>query len=159
MDELAKHVQKNFGAVMLNGSDQLMQLMRSELKKLEGYLKEEIEAYKASYQPKVYVRTGNWENSIRLNEPYIEGNTIVAKIDFDEDLANHPSVIGSDQPDGFVPWLLETGWDINDKVQPRRPMFTDHPGTHYIKKAVDRFNAENRFWLKVNVYYNGVKYV
>jgi hypothetical protein len=125
---------------------------------LQKYMIEELDAYYQSYSPTVYQRTGNTVNSIRVGKPNkISINEWSLEITFDESLANHPSVFG--QEDGYTPWLLEVGWNIEDKVQPSRPMFTKHAGTHYITKAVNRFNENNPYGLKVTVEHNGERYI
>jgi hypothetical protein len=129
-------------------------------KELRKLMIEELNAYYLSYEPTVYKRTGNTVDSIVVGSPKkININEWSLEITFDESKAFHRSYIGDDQPDGYTPWLLEVGWNIEDKVQPSRPMFTKHPGTHYITKAVNRFNANNKHGLIVIVEHNGERYI
>jgi hypothetical protein len=133
-------------------------------KELERLMIEELNIYFNVVYPessvKVYQRTGNTIKSIQVGKPKkININEWMLEITFDEALANHKSYISADQPDGYTPWLLEVGWNIEDKVQPSRPMFTKHPGTHYITKAVNRFNANNKHGLIVTVEHNGERYI
>jgi len=137
----------------------MAEIIKSEMKRLEEYMKEELQAYFDSYEPTVYKRTGDTMRSITLNEPYVDGDKISAEITFDESLANHPSVMSGDQPMGYTPWLLESGWSITSRIQPRIAMFTDHAGTQYVSKAVERFNATSKYGIKVSVYHNGERYI
>jgi hypothetical protein len=149
---------KNSGII---NSNQVLQIVKDELKILEQFIKEEIQNYKESYRPNQYIRTGNWENSIYIEEPVLIGNKIIGKIKFN-DLAYHKSYIGENQPDGFVPWLMEVGWNIESKVQPRRPRFTDYEGSNYISKAIKKFNNRpnvKKYKIRVNVHYNDSAYI
>ncbi len=137
---------------------EMVKMLKSELKRLEQYIKEELQKYFDSYEPTVYVRTGDTMRSITLSEPYLDGDSLCAEITFDEGLANHPSVMGRNQPDGYTPHLLQEGWSISASVQPRVAYFTDHPGSNYLLNAIARFNADNKYGLKVTAYYNGEPY-
>jgi hypothetical protein len=137
---------------------QIKQVLSDAGRELEHLMIEELNNYFDSYEPKVYKRTGNTIASIRVGEPRkISINQWSLDITFDESLANHPSVFGQEQ--GYTPWLLEVGWNIENKVVYSRPMFTKHPGTHYIQKAVERFNANNPHGLFVTVEHNGERYI
>ena len=165
---IAQYVSANSGK-MISSQPEMTKILKSELQRLEEYIKEELQVYFDSYTPTVYKRTGDTERSITLNDPYVEGKDLCADITFDDDLANHPSVMSTEtkeQPDGYTPWLLEVGWDISDRVQPRRYMFTHHPGTKgaggnngYITAAVKRFNRDNKYGIKVSVYRGDEQYL
>lgn len=139
---------------------EIVKILKQEAERLEQYIKEEINNYYNSYEPKEYERTYNWLKSLRIDEPKPNSDgTVSMEIYFDQDLAYHPSVMGKDQPMGYVPWLLEVGWSIEEKVGFSRPMFTSHPGSRYIAKAVQRFNENNPHGLKVMVFHGDERYL
>ena len=156
--ELEKWIKSSTGQNSVLNADQIREVLTDAGNELESLLKEELNAYFSSYEPKVYQRTGNTLSSIRVGEPRkISINEWSLEITFDENLANHPSVFGQEQ--GYTPWLLEVGWNIEKKVGYSKPMFTKHPGTHYIQKAVERFNSNNPHGLFVTVEHNGQRYI
>jgi len=142
----------------------MLQVIKQELIALKKLIEIEIKEYKAGYPPERYVRTGAWEDSIYIEDPKYEGNKIVGGIRFHNELALHPSVMSKRQPDGYVPWLMEVGWSISRRVQPRRDKFTDFkPGTQYLTKAVEKFNKRpsvKQYGIKVTIpnYWRGGTY-
>jgi hypothetical protein len=166
LKDLEKWIQTNHGQNhVLGGSygvneSNIVSILTEAGQELEKLMIAELDSYFDSYSPTVYSRTGNTVKSIKVGKPRkVSVNEWSLAITFDEGLANHRSYIGADQPDGYVPWLLEVGWNIEDKVQPSRPMFTNHHGTHYITNAVEKFNASNTHGLKVTVEHNGQRYI
>jgi hypothetical protein len=124
--------------------------------KLEEYLKEGLENYFTSYTPTSgYVRTGNTIGSIHVGEPQkLNINQWQLSITFDESLGNHPSLFGGES--GFTPWLLNSGWQWKNQPEPPKEHFSRFVGTNFITEAVNKFNAENVYGLKVEVLHNGV---
>ncbi|MCM3394846.1 hypothetical protein M3651_20910 [Cytobacillus oceanisediminis] len=137
----------------------IKRILSSAARQLEKYMKNELDKYFNSYTPQEYRRTGKTVESIKVGEPRKHSiNEWAIEIYFDEELVNHDSVMG-DQPKGYTPWLLEVGWDIRDKVDFDAPMFTHHPGTEFVKKAVRKFNATNPHRLKISVSHSGERYI
>lgn len=158
ISELQNWINSPHGQTSVLNETEIRQVLSDAGRELEKLMIEELDNYFASYEPKVYQRTGNTVASIRVGEPkMITINQWSLGITFDERLANHPSVFGQEQ--GYTPWLLEVGWNIENKVKYSRPMFTNHPGTHYITKAVERFNTNNPHGLIVVVEHNGERYI
>jgi hypothetical protein len=158
--DLEKYINSQRGQQSTLDEKHIRKTLTEAGQELERLMVAELNAYYQSYNPTVYERTGATVKSIMVGKPKkISINEWSLDITFDEGLANHRSYIGSDQPDGYTPWLLEVGWNIEDKVQPSRPMFTNHPGTHYITKAVNKFNANNKHGLIVAVEHNGERYI
>lgn len=156
--DLENYVNSQQGQNAFLDEKQIRKVLNDAGRTLEKYLKEELQKYFNSYDPVEYVRTGDTLKSIKVGQPKkISINEWSLEITFDDGLANHPSVFG--QEDGYTPWLLEVGWDISGKVGYSRPMFTEHKGTQYIKKAVNRFNKSNPHGLKVTVERNGERYI
>lgn len=160
INDFKKWVDSKQGQQSLLNTDNVKQVLMKEARRLEKYLKEELQSYYSSYSPTVYQRTGNTVDSLRVTPPRRLNNSEWSiGIEFDPSLANHYSYIGEDQPDGYTPWLLEVGWDIRDKIGYDAPMFTHHKGTKYITKAVERFNKDNPYGLKISVTMNGKDYI
>ncbi|MEH7347215.1 hypothetical protein V7122_25645 [Bacillus sp. JJ1532] len=158
--EIEKWIATNHGQEAVMNEAKIRKILKDAGKQLEGYLKSELEAYFTSYTPVQYERSGNTVKSIRVDEPKkISINEWSLEIYFDDKLANHDSVMGSDQPKGYTPWLLEVGWDVRDKVNYKAEMFTHHKGTQFVSKAINRFNANNPYGLMVSVTRNGEKYI
>jgi len=134
--------------------------MTKALEKLVRYLKDELK--KAfSWTPEEYERTGNMQNSIYISKyPKIVNNVITGEISFLENLAWHKSRMGEGQPKGYIPFLINVGWDISSSTGHHRMNFDIHPGYHYIEKAVGRFNKENGTnGIQAHVYMGGAKYI
>ena len=146
----------NNGRVKMNQI--IAQLLREEVRRLEAYIKENINDYLNSYQPDVYDRTGNLLRSIRVGNPKATPDGVIVEIYFDRMLALHPSVMGPNQPPGYVPWLIEVGWDIRDKVPFDRYNFTHFEGIHYVLNAIKRFEATNKYGIKVAAYIGNLQY-
>jgi hypothetical protein len=160
IEEQLKNIAKQMGNVKISNGFDVSKFLKQEGERLKKYIEEEIAIYKTSYTPKIYIRTGNWENSMELGNPYQDGNNMIIEIRFNPVLANHPSVIHpeDESQQGYVPWLMEVGWHWHKphKVIPR---FTDFEGTQYIKKAVERYNANNPYGFKIKVYHDNKQYI
>lgn len=150
LKDLEKFVSSGAGLETVMSEQALKSALRKEARRLEGYLKDELQKYFNSYSPKVYERTGDTVRSIYVTEPTRVGLGLWSiEIKFDESLGNHPSVMG--QEDGFTPRLLEVGWNIESKVGFSAPMFTRHPGTKFITKSVARYNKSNPYGFKIEI--------
>lgn len=153
------------GVIFLISENELKMWLLSNfneaLRTLKSYIEHELRtAMEFTWTPTVYTRTGATAHSVYISQsPKFVNGEIVGEIGFLDYLANHGSRMGKGQPDGYTPLLLEVGWSINQGVQPRRAFFTDHPGYHYIQKAVERFNREyTDFQVSVYIKDNGNEY-
>lgn len=160
LNELKKLIKSEYGqkAILTNTANesQIKLILKQAGNRLEALMKEELQAYFDSYEPVEYLRTGYTMESFRVSEPIKTAfNSYQLKIYFNEGLANHPSYISDNQPDGYTPWLLNVGWKTKMDDIWNIDRFTRFSGTNYITKAVERFNKENILGLKVHVYYNG----
>ena len=153
-----KYTNGNGSAKLANGMS-VIQMVGQELLKLERYIKDNINEYLNSYSPEQYQRTGAWLDSIYVTKATMASGLVTASIKFDDIQAYHPSVIGENQEFGYVPMLMETGWDISDKIGRDTPMFAVHKGTHYIRDAVNKFNSKNKYGIKVSVYFGDEQYI
>lgn len=147
------------GQSQLFGDQSIIKTIEKEALRLEKYIKDAIQEYYNSYQPKVYKRTFAWMNSVRVGKPYIENGYVYIEIYFDKEYALHPSIMKGNYPDGYVPWLMEVGWNIRDKVKIDKYRFTHFEGTHYIRKSIEKWEQENKYGLQVAVYLDGERYL
>jgi hypothetical protein len=154
--ELQNWINSPHGQNSVLDESKIKQLLREAGEKLERYMKEELQVWFDSYEPVEYARTGYTMESFRVGEPKkININQWELQITFFEGLANHPSYIGGSQPDGYTPWLMNSGWQTKLDSKLSIKNFTRFEGTNYITRAVERFNAENEYGFKVEVMYNG----
>jgi len=155
LEELANYFNKNQQNVLSNQNT--LVVLEEETQKLAQYIEEEIQNYLSSYVPTVYERTGNWLNSVKISPIVQEGEYLTAIITFDERLANHPSLFNGEE--GYVPWLMEVGWHWSMDKPHRTYRLSDFEGIQYIRRAVERFNSENKYGIKVSVVHNGEIYI
>lgn len=155
LDDLGKHINGKGQSSILDDSS-VKKILIEAGRTLERYLKEELNSYFNSYEPVEYQRTGYTMESFRVSEPRKVNETEWSiEIYFFDGLANHPSYIGDNQPDGYTPWLLHSGWRTKLDSSLNIENFTRFKGTNYITKAVDRFNKSNKYGMKVQVYKGG----
>ena len=103
--------------------------------------------------PTWYVIHFDWQTALDIMETKVTGQAISITIGFHPELAYHPSYLDEDKYEqGYVPWLMEVGWDIRDKIHANN-RFTHFKGIHYIKNAVKAFRKNNRYGLTVRVYF------
>lgn len=155
-DDLQRMVQRNAYP------GEMKEFLEEQAKVLSKLLQEEIDNYYDSYSPKVYRRTFNFRNSIRVSPIKIEksGNTyrMEVRIYFDKEMATHPSVMNGE--DGFVGTLLNQGWHWSPDKTNRIPRFSDYDGFHFIQRAITRFKGDERvvrlIRIAVKASHNGV---
>lgn len=151
LKDLEQFVGSSAGLETVMNEQALKSVLRKEARRLEGYLKDELQKYFNSYSPIVYERTGDTLASIYVTEPKRVGMGLWnIEIRF-SDISYKPSVMG-DYPDGFTARLLSTGWDVSGKVGHSTPYFAIHKGTDYIPKAVERFNKSNPHGFRVEIF-------
>jgi hypothetical protein len=156
ISELKSYVDSQKGQEHILTLENVKQVLEHEARRLEQYLKDELNSYFSSYQPKVYDRLGNTLNSFRISEPkYVAGLDWSVEIYFDESLAFHDSYISKDQPKGNTLWLLHSGWKTRLDAKKSIPRFTRFEGTNYINHAIETFNRVNPYGLKVKVLKDG----
>lgn len=173
MSDLAKAVSQGMNTKMENGRT-IEQTMRQEAERLKNMIRRNINNYltdPANF-PKVYDRTDQWMESLEQVPIKIEtnGRLVTVTIGFNATMAWHDSIIHpSDQSQqGYVPWLMEQGWHskkLEAYLHKEVYRFTRFDGIHYVKKAVEQFQASNPYKLIIEVYfengYDGVveKYI
>lgn len=155
LNDMAKWIQTQHGQSTVLDENHLIQILTEAGHELEILLKEELENYFSSYEPVEYTRTGNTLASIQVGLPKkISINQWELEITFDDSLANHPSVFG--QEDGYTPWLLNAGWRTKLDSTLNKNHFTRFVGTNFITNAVNRFNENNTYKLRVEILHNGL---
>lgn len=130
-------------------------VIESERNRLYNIIMERIDYYlNTEYpSPKKYDRTNpsQWKESIRVEVIRVSRRWAL-QINFDEEIGLHPSYINEEeQPYGFVPFLMEFGWDIRDKIPYEAYRFTHFEGTHYLKDSINTFNEVNPYKVRVVV--------
>jgi hypothetical protein len=155
LNDLNKWVKSQQGQNSVLDEKYLRKILTEAGKELEKYLIDELNSYFASYEPThPEYRRGLTVKSIRVGEPKKTTiNEWSLEIFFDPSIANHPSVFGGNQPDGYTPWLLNAGWRTKLDSTLNKENFTRFKGTNYITKAVNRFNQNNKHDLKVQVFH------
>lgn len=119
--------------------------LRSEAKRLKQLIEKYIQQYYDSYYPIEYDRTGAMGKAVRV-ETNIDDLHIAVYFD---DSAYHPSVFNS-QYLRFVPTLMDSGWAWkNQTVSIYR--FSFFEGEHFIQKAIDEFNQNNKYKFNITV--------
>lgn len=153
--DLEKYINSSKGQSSALNEIDMRRILRESARELEKYLKDELNSYFNSYDPVQYDRTDCTLKSFRVSDPKkITINEWSIEIYFDDGLANHPSVFGGDQQDGYTPWLLHSGWKTKLDPVLDKENFTRFRGTNYITDAVEKFNRNNKHGLIVQVYYN-----
>ncbi|QJI52493.1 hypothetical protein [Psychrobacillus phage Perkons] len=153
INDLKKYIDSQEGQSAILDEKQMVAILKEAGKQLESYMKYELGVFFSSYTPSVYDRTGDTMKSIKVGNPRkVNINEWTLDITFDKGLANHPSVMGQD--DGYTPYLLHAGWKTKLDNVYGIENFTRHKGSNYITKAVKRFNTNNKYGLKVQVFYN-----
>lgn len=149
-----RDVEKHFNKMR---EKELEKIIESEAIKLKDFIQKEILNYYKSYQPSVYIRTYKFAKSIRVEKAKRAGDEIYVRIYFDQSLANHASLVrGSKGETGFVPNLINTGWQWhNGQDTPYR--FARYGGSDFINNAVKKYMATNKkgFNIQVEGVYNG----
>lgn len=152
-------LQKNAGSkIKTDDGKTLNSIVKAEGKRFKQILQKHIDAYYASYEPKIYKRTDLFKNSLEVDTK-VEDMSIRV---FFNDNAWHLSLTKNDFKLRFVPTLIDSGWKWKVAKYPIY-RFTCFGGDHYIKAAIDEFNRNNPYNLSIEVqsefntkYYNGL---
>jgi hypothetical protein len=156
IDDIKNFVDSKKGQEHILTLENVKQVLEHEAKRLEQYIKDELNSYFNGYTPKQYDRLHTTIASPRISTPRLRhGLEWEIDISFDESLALHNSYISSDQPKGNTAWLLNSGW--RTKMDSKKPInrFTRFEGTNYLSSAIETFNRVNPYGLKVKMLLNG----
>ena len=84
-------------------------VLESEGRRLESIARKVWNEYLGSYTPKMYVRSGKTEKSIKLGKVFsIDADTLGIELTFVNDLVYHDSVIGKSHPKGHSIMLISS---------------------------------------------------
>ena len=165
INELINHAGGNAASMNTNFGDRsIFEIIKSEARRLETLIVDEIMLYKSMYKPKIYKRTGMWEHSVKVGEPVAKGNNIITiDITFEDALALHDSFNINGGEEGYVPWIMEIGinWGERKGLTPNRysnwgnEVIIDRVSTGYLKRAVDRWMINNPYGMHVDILHNG----
>lgn len=135
-------------------SQDIEKLLIKASQELEGYLKEGLQRYFDSYKPSgMYTRTGQTMRDIRLGLP-IQTSPGIWNISIEMN-SPHESLFGRE--DGNTLSLINTGY-VAEKLEDNIgevEHFTRFKGTNYVQEAIDQFNRNNKYGMKVKVIFNG----
>lgn len=112
--------------------------------------------YLASYQPKIYVRTGKSERSIKIGGiKKIDENTIGIEVTFQDDLVYHDSIFGGKQ--GHAIMLISAGWH-SKKLEARIGKvyrLTYYEGFDYLGKVREEYEARKHRGIELEIQWSG----
>lgn len=154
-DELFNYYSANGSGSLTDVAD-LEVLAREESEVLKHLITVNLASYFLSYDPVKYERTGHLIESLKVSPVIDEGGYITFGVEFDPELALHPSLWGGEP--GNMALLLDTGWSINWKRDYRIPMLSDFfaespgDGTHYLRDAISNYNSTNAYGIVAQLY-------
>lgn len=113
-----------------------------------------IQEYYLSYTPKVYERTGDFQDSLYAEDfihARVDGNRIVLSVSFRPSMAYHKNLFGDHM--SYVPLLINCGWyapKLEDGFGHPVYRLTEYEGYHFIEKAVNMFNRTNPYGVYIS---------
>ena len=147
---------------MSNGRT-LAENLYSEANRLRDCIQNRLDIYMATHQPKMYDRTGNLENSLKVDDFLsikVVGNSLEIDIFFD-DGAIHKSGDGIKGWSGNgdevnVAYLLNYGYRVEKDVWFKNiPYFGFRPAANFVEDGIDDFNATNTLGINITKKFNG----
>ena len=123
--------------------------MQYEAKRFLSILQEEIDEWYRQYTPSVYQRTGNMRNSVYVDDVVdvdVSGTQLIVRVKYN-DGAIHQSLWGQDDADTLM--LMNNGYQVSSGWHKDIPYFGFRQGGHFLERAVERFNRESSFGIKV----------
>ena len=125
------------------------QQMKYEAKRFLKILQEEIDDWYMSYSPVVYQRTYAMRDSIYAEDIVdidTSGMQLTIKIK-QTDAAMHKSLWGDGEVNALL--LMNEGYQVKSGWHKDIPYFGYREGGHFLEKAVERFEQENYFNIKI----------
>ena len=147
---------------MSNGRT-LAENLYSEANRLRDCIQNRLDIYMNTHQPKMYDRTGNLENSLKVDDFLsikVVGNSLEIDIFFD-DGAIHKSGDGIKGWSGNgdevnVAYLLNYGYRVEKDVWFKNiPYFGFRPAANFVEDGIDDFNSTNTLGIKITKKFNG----
>ena len=134
-----------------------------EANRLRDCIQNRLDIYMATHQPKMYDRTGNLENSLKVDDFLsirVVGNSLEIDIFFD-DGAIHKSGDGIKGWSGNgdevnVAYLLNYGYRVEKDVWFKNiPYFGFRPAANFVEDGINDFNATNTLGINIIKKFNG----
>lgn len=132
--------------------------IRQNLEKAVDYLYDcvdnFIQEYYLSYEPKVYKRTFDFQDSLYAEDfihVRVNGNRIELSVSFRPSMAYHSNLWGDHM--SYVPMLISEGWHskkLEDAIGHPVPRLTYYEGYHFVEKAVQMFNRTNPYGVYIS---------
>lgn len=112
-----------------------------------------IQEYYLSYDPKRYIRTYDFMDSLYAEDfihARVNGNRIELSVSFRPSMAYHRNIFGDHM--SFIPLLINSGWESRklERAIGHIPRFTSYEGYHFIEKAVNMFNRTNPYGVYIS---------
>jgi len=129
------------------------QQMKYEAKRFLKILQEEIDDWYMSYSPVVYQRTYAMRDSIYA-EDYVDIDTSGMQLTIrikQTDVAMHKSLWGDGEVNALL--LMNEGYQVKSGWHKDIPYFGYREGGHFLERAVERFEQENYFNIKIHIDY------
>lgn len=146
-DQLSK---MNVGNLKMKNGKTVTKNLEIEAKRLKQCIQNEIDNYYDSYKPEEYVRTFRFKKSLYV-EDFVDidviNNTMFINLKFDEDLAYHDSIDGTQ---GYIPLLINDGW-CWDGYTGEEDHFRRYDGFHFFEKGIEEWNKTNTMGFKVTL--------
>lgn len=132
--------------------------LESEGKRLKEIAVKQWRKYLNSYSPKMYVRTGKSERSIKLgNVVKLDENTLGIELTFVNDLAYHDSIFGGKK--GHAIMLISAGWHSKKAEQNmgRGGIYrlTYYEGSGYLYQVYKEFYASRKKGIDIEIQWSG----
>lgn len=138
--------------LILSNGRTIEQQMKNEAKRFVKILQEEIDRWYASYEPSIYNRSYEMENSIYAEnfvDINVNGNTLEIKVKY-TDKAYHQSLWGG-EVDTLL--LMNNGYEVSKGWHKNIPYFGYRDGGHFLESAVERYNNDNDLGVTIQIDY------
>lgn len=125
-------------------------ILKSETNRLKQFIQNELDMAYMSYYPKVYHRTGLFQQSLFVDDAIsvsASGKQLTMNVKFN-DLAWHDSLWNGSS--GYLPVLWSEGWSWKDQSDPRE-RFTYWNGNHFLKNAIEKYNNDNSYGIVAKI--------
>ena len=137
----------------LSNGRTIEQQMKYEAKRFLKILQEEIDEWYFLYSPKIYSRSYGMKNSIYAEDIVdvdSSGTQLTIKVKYTNE-AMHNSLWEDEEIDTLL--LMNEGYQVKNGWHKNIENFGYRKGGHFLERAVERFNNDNLFGIKVNIYY------
>jgi len=148
LGDVKNYIAGNPSKVKLTNGKTIVSIIQLEAERLAKCIERKIAEYYTSFTPEEYNRTMDLINAVRVSAVVTKENIISAKVYFD-DSAIKPSVLGGE--DGFTPVLMNYGWSVDSGWHKDIENFGYKPGAKFIESAIEDFQKQNNYGLKVQV--------